>query len=156
MLSRGGRTAAGSTGLRAAERRTDRRRGGTVAAALAAASCLVACAACAADDILDNAVHDRTRDYLRAVAEGRPPDAYHGDCDGRRNPAAHDALAEEGGGFGFALTGSVESGDRADVNVSVTGRDGTPTPYVVDLHREAGTWYVCAVTRGSVDLGGAG
>lgn len=154
MQGRGGRTAAGRTGLHTARRRTDRRRRGTVATALAAAY-LAACAACAADDILDGAVHDRTRDYLRTVAEGGPPDAYYGDCDGRRNPAAHDVLADEGGGFGFALTGSVESGDRADVNVGITGRDGTPTPYTIDLHREAGTWYVCAVTQGSVDLGGA-
>ncbi|WTX00022.1 hypothetical protein OG216_44695 [Streptomycetaceae bacterium NBC_01309] len=125
-------------------------------AALLGAACVAACVSCVNDDIFDSAVHERTREYLRTVAEGAPPTAYYGDCGGRRNDSAHDALAEEGGGFGFALTGSVESGDSAHINVSVTGRDGAPTSYVVDLRREGGTWYVCDVDQGSVDLGGAG
>lgn len=143
MRDSNGRTRPGRTALRPS-------------AAAVAVVAAVACASCSFADVLKDPVHDKTRDYLRTVAEGGSPTAFYGDCQGRRDDNAHGALAVEGRDFDFSLTGSVESGDSADVNTSVTGPDGAPTSYVIHLRREGGTWFVCGVAEGNVDLGGAG
>lgn len=109
-------------------------------------------AGCADDDIFDGAVHKRTKAYLQALADGQATGGFRGTCDGAPAGDVDRALAEEGPGFRFAFTSSTESGASAEVNVTVTGADGTGDPYHVSLRKEAGTWVVCGVARGSVQI----
>jgi len=114
-------------------------------------------AACSADStVLDGPMHDAARRYLDRVSAGGSPADLYGACGGTPDTDAHRVLSEEGPGFTVELTGSVESGDTGTVNASVTGRDGSPTAYAVDLRREDGTWVVCSMDTGSVQLDGAG
>ncbi|MCF2527289.1 hypothetical protein [Yinghuangia soli] len=135
------------TGRSAAARRAARR--AAVGAPLIAAAFAVA--ACSSD-IMDGPIHDTTRDYLKAVAAGGSAEAFHGQCGGKPGEDPLKVLAGEGTGFTAELTGSVESGDTATVNVSITGTDKTPSPYNVDLRREGGTWRVCGISTGSVHI----
>ncbi|WP_436788072.1 hypothetical protein [Yinghuangia sp. YIM S10712] len=117
----------------------------------------VASVSCAADaTVLDGPMHDAARDYLRTVSDGGSPAAFYGTCGGTPDSDAHRVLTDEGTGFTVELTGSTESGGTGTVNATVTGRDGSPTAYAVDLRRENGTWVVCDMDTGNVELGGEG
>ncbi|WP_345679808.1 hypothetical protein [Yinghuangia aomiensis] len=100
-----------------------------------------------------------TKEFLAATAAGAAADGYYGVCDGTPDTGAPRRLVEtEGPGFTFDLTSSTATGDTAYVNLTVVGRDRSPTPYAVDLRREGGIWRVCRVETGSIqiDVGGPG
>ncbi|WP_331766141.1 hypothetical protein [Embleya sp. NBC_00896] len=102
--------------------------------------------------MFDGPVHDATRGYLHAVADGGSTAAFHGACGGARVADARQVLSGEGAGFGFSLVSSTQTDDSATVNVKVTGADGTPSPYSVDLRRENGKWFVCDVGTGNIAI----
>lgn len=111
-----------------------------------------AAVACSTPDILDGPMHDTARDYLKTIAAGGPYETFHGECGGRPGEDPRKLLGGEGPGFTVKLTGSSQGGDSATVNTAITGQDGSPSPYTVDLRRENGAWRVCGVGTGSVEL----
>jgi hypothetical protein len=122
------------------------RRAWPVLAAVAAVSCAGSGAT------FDSPEHDVTRDYLRTVADGGSPAAFYGVCGGKDVRDAHALLAGEGAGFKVSLKNSTRIDDLATVNVSITGQDGSPSPYSVDLNRENGKWLVCRLVTGNVAI----
>ncbi|MYW02223.1 hypothetical protein [Streptomyces sp. SID3343] len=115
-------------------------------AALTAVSCS------ASGATFDGPIHDVTRDYLHTVADGGSPAAFYGTCGGRPVADSHLLLVGEGPGFKVSMVGSTQEDDAASVNVSITGRDGSASPYSVDLERENGTWRVCRLGKGNVQI----
>lgn len=115
-----------------------------------AAVVMISCSVSGAD--FDRPWHDTTRDYLRAVAAGRPATAFHGACDGAREEDTRRVVAGEGADFTFSFVNSTREDDLATVNVSITGADHSPSPYSVDLRQEHGKWMVCHLAPGNIAI----
>lgn len=125
---------------------------GTVAVAGAVASVVVATSTGGGGSV-NGALEKTAKDFLAATAAGGAVDGYYGACGGTPDTAGSRRLVEqEGLGFTFDLTASTATGDTAYVNLSVVGRDRSPSPYVVDLRRENGLWRVCGVDTGNVQI----
>jgi len=117
---------------------------------LAVAATLASCSL--SSPTFDGPVHDTTRDYLHAVADGTPRAAFQGACGVGHDDDADRVATAEGAGFTFSLVSSTRTDDSATVNVTITGRDGAPSPYYVDLRRENGTWTICGVDTGHISI----
>ncbi|MDI2130881.1 hypothetical protein [Yinghuangia seranimata] len=92
------------------------------------------------------------RNYLQRIADGGSLEGLYGQCEGRAQVNAHEILAGEGRGFEFSMPSSTRTGPEATVNVSITGQDGSPTLYHVDLREENDTWMVCDMGVGNVKI----
>lgn len=107
---------------------------------------------CTGPPAFDGAMHDATRGYLHAVADGGSRAAFFGACGVGHEQGTDRVVAAEGPRFTFSFTSSTRSDDSGTVNVSITGRDGTPSPYSLDLRRENGRWVVCGMDEGTVAI----